>query len=59
MKSFKEAKWEELTASELQNVNGGSEFSEAVFRFLGATVSFIVEAVKDAQKNPIRPSEYR
>lgn len=45
-----------LSNEDCQNIEGGSEFSEAVFRTIGGFCSFIYQCAKS---EPIRPSEYR
>lgn len=48
----------EIEATESQDITGGNIF-ELIGQAIGATVHFLVYAVKDGIQNPIRPSEYR
>jgi len=46
----------ELTLEDCQNIEGGSEFSESIFRTIGTVCKFLYYC---ATSERIRPSQYR
>lgn len=56
MKTIDQSYLTDLTEEEMNQLDGGSEFSEAVFRTAGFIAKFFYYA---ATEDPIRPSTYR